>query len=381
MTKLFFENTDPDAGRVVRIYRLDTLGGIEAPESFTPMDVLGDSVAIDLLPAPRFTCVGVINRAGIIELSGEESIEIKLPNGDGIVANDPDDLIIQLRELGYIVDVLQEYSSTPLISCDGATGIVTFNDEGGWYDPAFPDKTCIIVLTINDEQSIELDANQDYITDAINDNPTFQSYLNDIGLSISGRNKITLATTSDTPTRFKLEIDRVKSEVDPSVNIDAVYTNLVGGAVGYSGPNEITGCLIKTDSVINCIGESNFVEWTGNVNVFGNYELTFNIIDSDGAASTKIVTGYSEFGKNLIAIRNQSPEWPSSVDCNGDGSVRVESNLFNGGDIRVRFAADQGFSFGAVNVQEGSSTVIESVDASDRDVLDFCLHVEPSTEA
>lgn len=79
MVKLYIENLDQESDVSVRIYRLDKTE-LNMPDSFTPMDSVGGSYAINLLPhvPEEFECVGVMNTAGGIEIEGAGDITIKV---------------------------------------------------------------------------------------------------------------------------------------------------------------------------------------------------------------------------------------------------------------------------------------------------------------
>ena len=60
MTKLFIENKSTSSNVTVRIFKLQNAATMEIPPAFTVMDELNSSMAIELLPAPAITWVGVV---------------------------------------------------------------------------------------------------------------------------------------------------------------------------------------------------------------------------------------------------------------------------------------------------------------------------------
>ena len=109
MTKLFIENGNKGANAQIRIYPLDENSQVITPDSFTPMDDLGLSFGIALLPHPAIECSGVVARSGGISLDGDGEFTVTTVDGE-VTAIDKVEMIQTLEAVGYRVNVLPRWT-------------------------------------------------------------------------------------------------------------------------------------------------------------------------------------------------------------------------------------------------------------------------------
>ena len=111
MTKLFIKNKSTSSNVAVRIFKLQNAATMEIPPAFTVMDELNSSMAIELLPAPAITCVGVVARAGGLEAPADEALTVS-GNGQSIIAEGIESLRTALERVGYQADLLTPWVYT-----------------------------------------------------------------------------------------------------------------------------------------------------------------------------------------------------------------------------------------------------------------------------